>query len=89
MNAHQDDSFQDDKDLHIASLVVMSHPDHLQQVQDTIHSIPGAEIPNATPEGKMVVVLEADDQAQLLDKIDHIQMADHILSASLVYHHIA
>lgn len=89
MNAQQDDSYHDDKDLHIASLVVMSHPDHLQQVQDTIFSIPGTEIPNSTPEGKLVVVLEADDQAQLLDRIDHIQGADHILSASLVYHHIA
>ncbi len=89
MSAQQNDSFDDDKDLHIASLVVMSHPNNLQKVRETIHSIPGAEIPNATPEGKMVVVLEADDQAQLLDKIDHIQGADHILSASLVYHHIA
>ncbi|WP_315980578.1 chaperone NapD [Aliamphritea spongicola] len=61
----------------------------MQQVQETIFSIPGTEIPNSTPEGKLVVVLEADDQAQLLDRIDHIQGADHILSASLVYHHIA
>lgn len=87
MNTYEDTS--QDQDLHIASLVVMSHPNNLQQVQQTIHSIPGTEIPNTTSEGKLVVVLEADSQAELLDRIDHIQGADHILSASLVYHHIA
>jgi nitrate reductase NapAB chaperone NapD len=48
----------------------------------------GVEVHASANTGRMVVTIEADDDQHLLDLITAIQMQDHVINASLVYHQI-
>jgi periplasmic nitrate reductase NapD len=73
------------EELHIASLVVYSTPRRAQSVADVLPGLCGAEVHAVSPEGKLVVTLEAATGAQMMDKIKQIQCTEGVLSAALVY----
>ena len=88
MNTPLPPTSQDDtacEELHIASLVVYSTPKRAQPVADVISGLCGAEVHAISPEGKLVVTLEAPTADQLLDKVKQIQHTEGVLSAALVY----
>jgi nitrate reductase NapD len=71
-------------EIHICSLVVYAR--HADTVADRLRPLPGLEIHAVAPGGKLVVVLEADSEAEILDRIREIQGIDQVLAANLVYH---
>ena len=73
------------EELHIASLVVHSTPRRVQEVGSTIAAVPGAEVHAASPEGKLVVTLEAATAHDMAGKVAGIQRLAGVLSAALVY----
>ena len=74
--------------LHIASLIVHTHPHLLAAVKANLRRIPHLELHQESPEGKLVVVLEARDESQILATLDSIQSLPGVLNAALVYHEI-
>jgi len=48
--------------------------------------LPGLELHQESPSGKLVVVLEAEHESRILAAIDHIQQLPGVLNAALVYH---
>ena len=76
----------DTDQVHIASLVVRTHPQALEAVAEAIAGWAEAEIAAQDPQGKLVVVLETSSEAQILDRIDAISPMPGVLSANLVYH---
>ncbi|MDH4562358.1 chaperone NapD [Pseudomonas sp. BN411] len=74
--------------LHIASLIVHLHPRLLAAVKDNLRRIPDLELHQESPEGKLVVVLEARDESRILATLDSIQNLPGVLNAALVYHEI-
>ncbi|MEH0664834.1 chaperone NapD [Vibrio scophthalmi] len=75
-------------EVHISSLVVHAAPSHLNEVKDSISALPNAEIYADSPEGKLVVVLETQNQGFITDTIDEINNLPNVLSTVLVYHQI-
>ena len=75
-------------EVHISSMVVQTRPEQLDLVKDQIAEFTGAEIYAESPEGKLVVVLESDDQNGITQTIDRINDLDHVLNTALVYHQI-
>ena len=75
------------KELHIAGIVVHARPECLQRVADAIRDLSSAEIHAASPDGKLVVTLEAPSAREIAARMDEIQQFDAVLSASLVYQH--
>ena len=75
-------------EVHISSMVVHVVPQQLSRVRDAIEKLPGAEIYAESAEGKMVVVLETDDQTQIAAVIEKINDLDQVLNTALVYHQI-
>lgn len=75
-------------EVHISSLVVHTHPQHLASVKTAIEQFDNAEIYGDSPEGKIVVVLETENQGFVTDTIDTINNLPNVLSAVLVYHQI-
>ncbi len=75
-------------EVHISSMVVLASPDGLQSVKDNIGAIDGVEIHGESESGKLVVVLESDNQTHITDVIEKINNFRHVLSTSLVYHQI-
>lgn len=75
-------------ELHIASLVVQALPAALDSVQPGVMDLPGAEIHAVGDTGKLVVTLETDTEAEMLDRMDAIGRLQGVLSVSLVFHQV-
>lgn len=75
-------------EVHISSLVVHCAPEHLSEVKSQIEQNDNAEIYGDSPEGKIVVVLETENQGFITDTIETINNLPNVLSTALVYHQI-
>ncbi|EJB5281721.1 chaperone NapD [Vibrio vulnificus] len=75
-------------EVHISSLVVHVAPEHLGTIKTQIEAIENAEIYGDSPEGKIVVVLETENQGFVTDTIETINNLPNVLSTVLVYHQI-
>ncbi|RJX75519.1 nitrate reductase [Vibrio sinensis] len=75
-------------EVHISSLVVHVAPEFLSETKAKIESYENAEVYGDSPEGKIVVVLETQNQGFITDTIDAINNLPNVLSTVLVYHQI-
>ena len=75
-------------EAHIASLVVRARPEAAGAVARRIGDVPGAEVHGQGALGKLVVTLEASDEADLLIQINAVRALMGVLSAELVYHEV-
>ena len=50
--------------------------------------LPGLELHQHSPQGKLVVVLETEHEQQILDTIEQIQNLPGVLNAVLIYHEL-
>ena len=78
----------DQQEVHISSMVVHARPDHLQAVKNNIERLPGTEIQGEADSGKLVVVLETQNQGYITDVIEKINNFENVLSIALVYHQV-
>jgi len=76
------------QEVHISSIVVHTRPNHLAFVKNNIKHLPGAEIHAESDSGKLVVVLETQNQGYITDTIEKINNFEHVLNTALVYHQI-
>ena len=76
------------QELHIASLVVHAKPAALDTVQPGVVALSGTEIHGVSDAGKMVVTLETDSEAEMLERIDAIGKLQGVLSVALVFHQV-
>jgi len=74
--------------VEIASFLLQVRPDRLAAAEAAIAAIPGAEVFQRDPRGKLVVVLEAEDGALIGETLTRLSLMPEVLSASLVYHAI-
>lgn len=74
--------------LHIASLLVHCRPELLDAAKRNIALLPGTELHQESAAGKLVVVLEAEREREVLDTISHIQQIPGVLNAALIYHEL-
>lgn len=71
---------------YVCSLVVQARPEKLAQVKAALQALPNTEIHGEkAEEGKLVVVLEADFQPDLVDRMEHIKDIDGVIVVSLIY----
>lgn len=75
------------KEVHIAGIVVFAHPVRLDAAAASIRRIPSACIHARTPDGKLVVTLEADSARRILDWMDAIRALAGVVDVALVYQH--
>ncbi|CAH0530171.1 chaperone NapD [Vibrio hippocampi] len=75
-------------EVHISSLIVHCKADRLAAVKAEIETFDNAEIYGESEEGKIVVVLETENQGFVTDTIDAINQLPDVLNAALVFHQI-
>lgn len=75
-------------EVHISSLVVHVSPVHLVEIKAEIEKFDNAEIYGDSPEGKIIVVLETENQGFVTDTIEAINNIKNVLGTALVYHQI-
>jgi len=74
--------------LHIASLLVHCQPEQLAAVRANLARLPDLELHQSSAAGKQVVVLEARDEAAILERLQAIQQLPGVLNAALIYHEL-
>ena len=73
--------------LHISSIVVTADPKRLDTVVEAINAHPIAEVALAGDGGKLVVTLDAETEAEMIQGLTDIQLMPGVASAALCYHH--
>jgi len=74
-------------EVHVAGLVVHAYPEALAVVRQYIANEPGGRVHASTPDGKLIVTLEAAHADAIADALCRIQTFDGVLAAALVYQH--
>ena len=73
--------------MNISGVLVHARPEHVEVVKQQLIKIPGVEVHANSPEGRMVVTIEAEHAGQMADTLVACQNVDHVLSAAMIYHH--
>lgn len=74
--------------VHIASLVVYAQPAALSRVKGWLQTQAGVEIHGETSLGKLILVLETDQEQDILLFIDQLHAQPGVINAALIYHEI-
>ena len=77
-----------EKTLHIASLVVLARPELFEAVKANLRLLEGVELHQESSAGKLVVVLEMEEESEISQRISEINGLPGVLNAALVYHEI-
>lgn len=77
-----------DHELHISSLVVQALPSKLQAVQEAIRRVGAAEIHAVTEEGRIIVTLETNSEADFMVGFAEIDRVPGVVSTMLVFHQV-
>jgi periplasmic nitrate reductase NapD len=74
--------------VEIASILVQTRPQCLASAEQSILAVKGAEIYARDPRGKLVVVIEAEDDSGAIGAaLTEISTLPDVITATLVYHH--
>lgn len=73
------------QELHIASLVVHTSPGRVATIAEDVAVLHGAVVHASSPQGKLVVTLEAPTSDEVTAAVGAIQHLDGVLSATMVY----
>ncbi|MEE8513341.1 MAG: chaperone NapD [Gammaproteobacteria bacterium] len=74
-------------ECHISSLIVHCDPASKEAAKAVIEALSGAEVHAIDERGKLIVVIEANSEAETLAHIDRINEIEGVYSTALVYHH--
>lgn len=74
-------------EVHIAGIIVCCARDQIEAIKARISMLPNAEFHAQSPDGKLVITLEADSTKHTLDCMDAIRALPGVFDISLVYQH--
>nr|VFK55151.1 MAG: periplasmic nitrate reductase chaperone NapD [Candidatus Kentron sp. TUN]VFK61226.1 MAG: periplasmic nitrate reductase chaperone NapD [Candidatus Kentron sp. TUN]VFK62401.1 MAG: periplasmic nitrate reductase chaperone NapD [Candidatus Kentron sp. TUN] len=72
--------------MDLCSILLHARPDNLSSVRNTLRALEGVEIHATTPDGRMVITVEGNNQEQFSRTVLQLQDIDGVIDASLVYH---
>ncbi|MCE1186471.1 chaperone NapD [Zoogloea sp.] len=73
--------------MNIVSLVLRIRPEHRAEVEAGLHTLPGVECHDMSPQGHLVVTVEDDDGARLADSLVAVHQVPQVLAVTLAYEH--
>ena len=74
-------------ELHIASCVAYAAPGAAESVVRAIRATGLAEVPRHDERGRLVILIERETSAQVVDVIDAIRALEGVLAVHLAYQH--
>jgi len=72
--------------LNISSVIVIPQPDRIDTARTALAGIAGVELSAISPEGKMIAIIEAENDQETVRLFELISHLDGVLSASMVFH---
>jgi nitrate reductase NapD len=74
--------------VHIAGVLIKAFPHNIQVVTQRLTAFPGTEVHEVSPEGNMVITVEATaEEKNVVDIITQLSVLEGVLDASLIFHH--
>ena len=73
--------------MNLSGILVMARPENLPRVAAELNALPGVEVHQQDPVGRLVVVLEADKVRAEADGLRCIQAVPGVLMAEMVFHY--
>ena len=73
--------------MNISGVLVHARPEGVEAVKAQLLKIPGVEVHAVTPEGRLVLSIEAEHAGQMADTMVACQNVANVLSAAMIYHH--
>ena len=78
----------DEAPVHIAGIVVQCFPQQGREVAGRLCLLPGTQVHAISPEGRLVVTVEAGSaEDHLVDTLTRIDNIEGVLASSLIFHH--
>ena len=71
--------------MNISSAVVHAPPANTAAVQQRLAAVPGVEVHGVSPEGKMIVTIESEDDDSTLATYTRIGLLEGVLAAAMIY----
>lgn len=71
--------------MNISSALVHAHPSNTAAVQERLIALQGVEVHGISPEGKMIVTIESDDDDTTLATYTRIGQLEGVLAAAMIY----
>jgi periplasmic nitrate reductase NapD len=72
--------------MNISSAIIHARPGDVAVVQAGLAMVPGVEVHGISPEGKMIITIETDDEGSNAATYQRIGQLDGVMSAAMVYH---
>ena len=72
--------------MNISSAIIHARPDDVATVTAGLAALAGVELHGVSPEGKMIVTIETEDEGSNADTYQRIGQLDGVMSAAMVYH---
>lgn len=72
--------------MNISSAIVIPAPGRVETVVAALKLIEGVEVAVVSPEGKVIVTIESDDDRGTIQTYESLSLHDGVLSVSMVYH---
>ncbi len=73
--------------MNISSVIVIPGTQRADGVVKALGRIEGVEVAAVSPEGKIIVTIEAEGDRETVEMYEAISRMDGVMSASMVYHH--
>ena len=73
--------------MNISGIVVRAHPEYVPPIIQALGDLDGVEVHGAADDGRMVVTVEAEQEAGLSERVLQMHDLPHVLSVSMIYHH--
>ncbi len=73
--------------MNISGVLVHARPERAEAAKQQLVKIPGVEVHAISPEGRMVLTIEAKHAGQMADTMVACQNIAGVLSAAMIYHH--
>jgi len=72
--------------MNISSAIVHARPGDVAVVQAGLAALAGVEVHAVSPEGKLIVTIETEDEGSNAAIYQRIGQLDGVMSAAMVYH---
>ena len=72
--------------MNISSAIIHARPGAVAAVQAGLAALAGVEVHAVSPEGKLIVTIESDDEGGNAATYQCIGQLDGVMSAAMVYH---
>lgn len=71
--------------MNISSALVHAHPAQVETVAQNLRALPGVEVHGVSPEGKLIVTIESDDDDSTLSTYAHMGQVQGVLAIAMIY----